>query len=92
MSFSTYWKCGSLLLVLPLYACAPLPQRHACIDCDTVAQTPRYAVARPHVSNDYPVSYRVQSFDEGHSKAVDQHVLAHQYPGLSLQVDSYQVK
>lgn len=90
MGFSTHWKCSSLLLVLPLYACAPLqPQADLPV---TLVHEPRYAVARPHANNDYPVSYRVQVVDQGHSKAVDQHVLAHQYQSLSSQVDSAQVK
>lgn len=83
MDFSTHWKWCSLLLVLPFYACAPLPPQ-ACVDCATAVQVPRYAVARPHACNDYPVSYRVQVLDDGRTKAVDQHTLTPQF----LLVDS----
>lgn len=88
MGFSTYWKCGSLLLVLPLYACARLP-RQADLPV-TLVHEPRYAVARPHANNDYPVSYRVQFVADGHSKAVDQHILVQQYQVMSQQVDTAQ--
>jgi hypothetical protein len=73
------WKWCALLIALPLYACAPLqappqPQR-ACSDCTADA---RYAVARPHSGNDYPVGYKLQAANaEGRSRPVDRHILSH---------------
>ncbi len=71
------WKRCALLVALPLYACAPLsPQPlRACSDC---AANARYAVARPHNGNDYPVSYKLQTANaEGRSRPVDRHILSH---------------
>ncbi len=70
-----------MLAALPLYACAPLqaPQSppQACANRTTLQTQERcYAVARPHVENDYPVSYRADS-EEGRATSIDRHTLAY---------------
>lgn len=79
MAFLQNWKWCAMLIALPLYACAPLPPQ-ACSGCLTDS---RYAVARPHSDNDYPVSYRFQAADaEGRSRPVDRHTLSHSSSAL----------
>ena len=92
------WKWCAWLALLPLYACSPLQALQALQQpsqqpsqlyqaCTQQAGmlTPDYcyAVAHPHVVNDYPVSYRVQA-QEGRATAVDRHALEARSSALRL--------
>lgn len=78
MNFLRSWRWCVWLPALPLCACVSLPtttpvaQAQACTNC----QESGYAVANPHPSNDYPVSYRVNGGSEadGRTNPVDRQI------------------